>query len=133
DLTVGGPGEEAAGGGDERVGHRRERLGEPVRERAPRLIREPPVEARLRIAAAVGGERAGARRDVPQPRIVRIDGDGPGVAAVESVVGGPPALARVLAEGRSPAAGLVRPALRARMPRERVHVALRAGAVVLPG
>src|SRR5690242_16806385 len=99
----------------------------------PRLAVAPPVDARLRVAAAVRSEGPGARGDVPAPGIVRIDGDRPGVVAVAAVVRPLPRLPRVLAERRAAASCLVRPARGARVPGERVHVGLRAWAVVLPG
>ena len=83
--------------------------GQPAGERVPRR-RRAPVDPRLRIAPAVGGERAGARRDVPELRIVRIDGDRPGVVPVAAVVGRVPGLAAVVAPGRAAAAGFVRSA-----------------------
>src|SRR5207247_3383869 len=98
----------------------------------PRLARASPVDAGLRVAAAVGGVGAGARGDVPQLGVVRVDGHRPGVVAVAPLVGRLPALARVLAEGGAAATRLVRPAMYARVPGERVDVPLRAGAGVLP-
>jgi hypothetical protein len=61
ELAVGKAGEQATIGGEERVGHRRQRLRQPACERLPRLIAAPPIDARLRVAAATSGERAGAR------------------------------------------------------------------------
>src|SRR5687767_2563655 len=54
DLPVGEAGEQAAVGGDERVRHRRERLGEPAGECRPRLVGTATVDERLRVAATVG-------------------------------------------------------------------------------
>jgi hypothetical protein len=52
--------------------------------------------------------------------------------AVAPLVGRLPALASIGAEGCAATAGFVRTTRRARMPGERVHVPLGAGAVVLP-
>src|SRR5439155_8215240 len=81
DLAVGEACEEAAMRRDERIRHRRERLGKPARKRLPTAV-GTSVDARLWVATAVCGERAGARRDVPEFRVVGIDGDRPGVVAV---------------------------------------------------
>ena len=132
DLPVGEPGEQAAVGSGQGVGHRRQRLREPAAEHRPRLAGAAPVDARLRITPAVRGKGAGARRDVPEVRVVRVDGDRPRVVAVAAVVGGLPGLARVFAERRAAAAGLVCPPGNTRVPRERVHVGLRARTVVGP-
>jgi len=51
ELAVGEAGEEATVGGEECVGHRRQRLREPARERLPGFAVAPPVDVRLRIAA----------------------------------------------------------------------------------
>jgi hypothetical protein len=91
------------------------------------------VDLRLRVAAAVGGERPRARRDEPDVGILGVDGDGPGVVAVTSVVGGVLRRAGVVAPRRSAAARLVRAPLRLGMPGERVDVGLRSRPVVLPG
>ena len=133
ELPVGQSGEEAAVGGDERVRHRGQRLGQPAAERLPRLSVAAPVDARLRLAAAVRGEGAGARGDVPALGIVGVDCDRPRVVAVAAVVRALPRLPRVHAERGAAAARLVRAARLARVPGERVHVRLRVGAVVLPG
>src|ERR687897_945435 len=105
----------------------------PPSERPPLVARPPPVDAGLRVAAAVRRVRAGARRHVPERWIVRIDGNRPGVVPVPPVVGRLPGLAAILGESGAAAARFVRAALDAGMPRERVDVRLCAGAVVLPG
>jgi hypothetical protein len=86
----------------------------------------------LRVASAVRGKGTSARRHVPAVRVVRVDGDRPGVVAVSTLVGRLPALTCVRAEGGTAAAGLVPASLDARVPGERVDVTLRAGAVILP-
>src|SRR5918994_3898415 len=65
DLPVGERREQPAITGNERVGHCRERVGKPATERTPGLSHLAAVDARLRVAAAVCGIGAGARRDVP--------------------------------------------------------------------
>src|SRR3954469_24759636 len=90
---------------------------------APRLLR----------AAAVRGEGAGARRDVPALGIVGVDCDRPGVVAVAAVVRALPRLPRIDAERGTAAAGLVRVPRLARVPGKRVDVRLRVGTMVLPG
>jgi hypothetical protein len=72
---------------------------------------------------------AGASRHVPQLGVIRVDGNRPGVVAVETVVGRAPSVARVLTECRPAATGFVRAPALGRVPRERVHVSLRAGPV----
>src|SRR5436305_1922284 len=79
DLAGGESRDEASVGRDERVGHRRERVGKAAAERVPRLACAPPVDASLGVAASMCCERAGARRHVPELRILGIDGDRPGV------------------------------------------------------
>ncbi|MGH3079577.1 MAG: hypothetical protein ACRDNH_00380 [Gaiellaceae bacterium] len=64
---------------------------------------------------------------------MRVDGDRPHVVAVAAVVGGLPGLARVFAERGAAAAGFVRPTRNARVPRQGMHVRLRAGSVVGSG
>src|SRR5919109_1809149 len=132
ELTVGESGEQTSVADEERIGHSRERLRQPARERLPRFAVAPAVDARLRVATAVGGVGAGAGRDVPEIRGVRLDGDRPGVVAVAALVGRLPGLARVGAKGRASSAGFVGAARNAWVPGERVHVGLRAGTVVLP-
>ena len=56
DLPVGEPGEQAAVGGGQSVGHRRQRIREPAAERRPRLAGPAPVDARLRVTSAVRGK-----------------------------------------------------------------------------
>src|SRR5215207_3135322 len=86
DLPVREAREQAAVAGDQRIGHGRERLGKPAAERLPRLVSTPPEDACLRIASTVSRKGAGTRRDVPQVRVVGVDGDRPGVVAVASVI-----------------------------------------------
>ena len=62
-------GEESILGRDERVRHRRQRVGQPG-ERVPASV-PAPVDRRLRIAAAMCGERSRARRDVPELGVAR--------------------------------------------------------------
>src|SRR5262249_22603707 len=78
-------------------------------------------------------EGPGARGDVPELRVVRVDSDRPGVVAVAAVVRAQPGLAGVAARRRAAAAGLVGPTRHARVPSERVHVGLRSRTMVLPG
>src|SRR6185312_7249351 len=132
ELPIREAGEEAAVGGEERVGHRGKRLGEPAGERCPGLAAPPAVDVRLRLASAVRGERPGAGGHVPELRVVRIDREGPRVAPVAAVVGGAPRLASVDAERRAAAARLVAATGNRRMPGEAVDVALGAGPVILP-
>src|SRR5206468_7678605 len=101
-------------------------------ERLPEFAVISPVDACLRIAAAVGGEGAGARRHVPAAGIDWVDGDRPGVVAVAALIGRLPGLACVNAEGGATATGLVSAARCLRVPGQRVHVRLRTGAMVLP-
>src|SRR5262245_21841524 len=90
------------------------------------------IDPRLGIATAVCGERPGARRDVPEVWILGIDGNRPGVVAVPALVGRAPGCAAVTAPRGPAAACLVRPTGCARMPGERVDVALGARAMVFP-
>ena len=93
---------------------------------------DPAVDARLRVAPAVRGERPGARGHPPAFGVVGVGRDRPRVVAVASGVRGRPAVAAVDAEGRAAAAGFVRAPGLALVPDDRVHVALRARPVVGP-
>ena len=132
ELSVGERGEHAAGCREQRVRHRWHGFGQASSQERPRLSSAPPVDARLRIAAAVRREGSGARGDVPPLRVLGVDGDRPRVVPVAAVVGSVPGIARVAAPRRASAARFVRPRGVPRMPRERVHVGLRAGTMVGP-
>src|SRR5207247_1915417 len=99
----------------------------------PRLAPAAAVDAGLGVAVAVSPERPRAGRHEPAVCILGVDGDRPCVVAVHAIVGGLPGVAGVAAEGGTASARLVGAALGARMPGNRVHVALSARPVVLPG
>ena len=93
--------------GDERIGHRRQGLGQSSTERPPGSLPASPIEQCLRVAAAVSGERPGTRRQVPTVGVVRIDCGRPGVVAIPAFVRWLPGLACVDAERSTPTAGLI--------------------------
>src|SRR5262245_46927362 len=125
---------EALLGRRERVWHRLERTWKPEVELLPGAFAPPAVERgvrrRTRPMRVKGTGRGG---DEPAVGIEQVDRERPGVVAVAAIVGFVPGLAVVATPGRPAAGGLVRAARLGRMPRERVHVALGTGTVVLPG
>ena len=113
-------------------GHRRQRVGQPAGQQPPGLLPYAAEDARLRVAVAVRPEGAGAGRDEPAVRVHRIDRHRPCVVSVAALVGRLPGCARVCRVRGSAAARLVRAPLGARVPGQRVHVALGARPVILP-
>src|SRR5262245_19745435 len=132
ELPVGEAGEQAAVLRDECVGHRRQRFRETAREREP-LTLVAAVDAGLWVATSVGRGRPAARGQVPELGVVRIDGHRPCVVAVATLIGRMPRRAPVFAPSCAATGCLIRPARDTRVPGERMDVALRARAMVLPG
>src|SRR5256714_12123454 len=98
-------------------GHKRVDVGvERALDLLPAAVGAPPVDGRVRGAAAVRAERSGRGRDEPELGVVGVDGERPRVAALATRVGRVPGHAAVTAPGCAVATSLVRAAGRGWVP-----------------